>query len=304
MADDDHVEHQSTFALRSLNPAASACLEKAPVGSDKSRRGENKVMRVDDKTDVVASLILKSERVVALTGAGISTESGIPDFRSPGGIWSRYDPEEFSFQRFLASEDARRRYWEFSRDFYPVVASAKPNAAHLALAELYRLGKLHCIITQNVDGLHQKSGVPEDKVIEIHGTLMFVVCLDCGKKYPRGEIQKRVEAGELPPRCECGGVLKPATISFGQPMPAREMRLAEEAATSCDLFMVVGSSLVVYPAASLPLLAKRSGARLVIINLTPTAHDNYADVVIHGKASATLQKIVMLVKAKMRENST
>lgn len=264
------------------------------------------IMDVGDKTDVVASLILRAERVVALTGAGISTESGIPDFRSPGGIWSRYDPDEFSFQRFLASETTRRKYWEFSRDFYPVVANAKPNAAHLALAELYRLGKLHCVITQNVDGLHQKAGIPEDKVIEIHGTLLFVVCLDCGKRYPRDEIQRRVTRGEIPPRCDaCGGILKPATISFGQPMPAREMRLAEEAAASCGLFMVVGTSLVVYPAAALPLLAKRSGARLVIINLTPTAHDNYADVVIHGKASDTLQKIITLVKAKMRGvNST
>jgi len=254
-----------------------------------------------DKIDAVCDIILQSKRVVVFTGAGISTESGISDFRSPGGIWDRFDPSELNYQNFLASEAGREKYWDFSRQLWPTMADAKPNRGHYAIAELYHLGKLDCVITQNIDDLHQKSGVPEEKVIELHGTMKWVNCLECGQRYPREQIQSRVEAGEKIPVCDvCGGILKPATISFGQPMPEKETREAETRSASCDLFLVAGSSLVVYPAAQMPLIAKDGGAKLVIVNLTPTPHDGYADIVIYEKTGQVLAEIVERVKAKLR----
>ena len=254
-----------------------------------------------DKIDAVCDIILQSKRVVVFTGAGISTESGISDFRSPGGIWDRFDPSELNYQSFLASEAGREKYWEFSKSLWPTMADAKPNRGHYAIAELHHMGKLDCVITQNIDNLHQKSGVPEEKVIELHGTMKWVNCLECGQKYPREQIQSRVEAGEKVPLCDvCSGILKPATISFGQPMPEKETREAETRSASCDLFLVAGSSLVVYPAAQMPLIAKDNGAKLVIINLTPTPHDGYADIVIHEKTGQVLSEIVEQVKAKLK----
>ncbi len=245
-------------------------------------------------------MILTSKKLVAFTGAGVSTESGIPDFRSPGGLWDRFDPDEMSYQNFLSSEESREKIWAFSKMLYPEVVKARPNAAHLALVELYNLGKLDCVITQNVDFLHQRAGLPEDKVIELHGTLKWVVCLNCGRRFPREEIQKRLEAGEKVPRCDfCGGITKPATVAFGQPMPEKETRLAEAKAASSDLFLVCGSSLVVYPAAQMPLIAKENGAKLIIINLSETPHDRYADLIIRQKVGEALSQIVAQVKAKL-----
>jgi len=251
-----------------------------------------------NKIEAVADMILESRKMVVFTGAGISTESGIPDFRSPGGIWARFDPDELSYQKFLSSESSREKYWEFSMSICPTIVEAKPNRGHYAITELYHLGRLDCVITQNIDGLHQKSGIPEEKVIELHGTLKWVICLECGRRYPREEIQKRLELGEKVPRCDsCGGITKPATIAFGQPMPVRETREAERRAAGCDLFLVAGSSLVVYPAAQMPLIAKDSGARLGIINLVPTLHNRYADIIINEKTGEALTQIVELVKA-------
>ena len=252
--------------------------------------------------DAISELIVQSKKVIVFTGAGHSTESGIPDFRSPGGVWDRFDPNEFTYQKFLSSEENRARSWELYKTFWTAIADAKPNAGHYAIAELHHLGKLDCVITQNVDNLHQKSGIPEDKVIELHGTFSWVVCLDCAQRYPSEGIWSRIEAGDKVPKCDaCDGILKPATISFGQPMPERETREAEMRSASCDLFLVAGSSLVVYPAAQMPLIAKDSGAKLVIINLTPTPHDHYADIVIHEKTGQVLPQVVEQVKAKRKE---
>ncbi len=252
-----------------------------------------------DKIDMAAGMILESKRIVVFTGAGISTESGISDFRSPGGIWSRFDPGEFTFQRFLSSEESREKYWQFSTSTWPEMVAAEPNRGHYAIAELYEMGRLDCVITQNIDGLHQKSGVPEERVIELHGTARWVNCLECSRRYPREEIQKRVELGEKVPRCDsCGGIMKPATISFGQSMPEKETREAERRSAGCDLFLAAGSSLVVYPAAQMPLIARDNGVRLIIINLEPTPHDRYADVVIHEKTGEALPHIVARVKAR------
>jgi NAD-dependent deacetylase len=251
-----------------------------------------------DKIEAAADMILQSKKLVVFTGAGMSTESGISDFRSPGGVWSRFDPAEFTFQKFLASEEGRENYWEFSSSSWAEMAAAQPNPGHQAIAELYRMGRLDCVITQNIDGLHQRSGVPEEKVIELHGTAWWVSCLECGQRYPREEIQERLKTGVKVPRCDkCGGIMKPVTISFGQAMPEQETRQAEKRAAACDLFLVAGSSLVVYPAAQMPLIARDSGARLIIINLTPTPHDSYVDITIQDKTGPALSQIVERVKA-------
>jgi len=246
-----------------------------------------------DVFDQAANLINNSEKLIVFTGAGISTESGISDFRSPGGLWEKYDPSEFMFDKFLASEETRKKYWEMSHELWPTIVEAQPNAAHMAIAEIDRIGKLDCVITQNIDGLHQRAGVPYEKVIELHGTTLWVLCLNCAKRYPRQEIHDRVEAGDKAPYCsDCGGILKPATISFGQAMPERETLEAERRSASCDLFFVIGSSLVVYPAAQMPVVAKRGGAKLVILNMTPTPHDDYADLIIPEKAGETMVQIM------------
>jgi len=253
-----------------------------------------------NQIDSVSDMIVQSKKLVVFTGAGISTESGVSDFRSPGGIWDRFDPGELNFQSFMASEAGREKYWQFSKVLWPEIANAKPNPGHYAIAELHRLGKLDCVITQNIDSLHQKSGVPEEKVIELHGTLKWVICLECGQSYPREQIQARLDSGIKVPRCDsCGGIMKPATVAFGQPMPKQETREAEARAAACDLFLAAGSSLVVYPAAQMPLIAKDNGAKLVIINLTPTPHDRYADTVIYDKTGPVLSQIVDQLKAKL-----
>jgi NAD-dependent deacetylase len=235
--------------------------------------------------------------VGVFSGAGLSTESGIPDFRSPGGVWDRYDPEDFTFQNFLASEASRERYWQMATEFYEPIKTAQPNRAHLAIAELEKLGKLDCVITQNVDGLHHKAGNSEERVIELHGTAIFVSCLNCSKRYDRDEIQERVLRGQKVPRCDdCGGILKPATVSFGQAMPQRETQEAYQRSPACDLFIAVGSSLVVQPAASMPLVAKRNGAKLAIINRDPTPYDDIADAIVSGQAGSAMAGILEYVK--------
>jgi NAD-dependent deacetylase len=236
-------------------------------------------------------MISTARTVVAFTGAGISTESGIPDFRSPGGLWTRHKP--ILFDAFLASAEARRETWRRKFATHPTIAQATPNAGHRALARLVEQGKMSAVITQNIDGLHQASGIPDDKVIELHGNTTYAVCLDCRHRYELAWVRQIFSVGERLPVCtDCGGHIKTATISFGQPMPEAEMERARAAALAADLFIALGSSLVVYPAAGFPLLAKRNGASLVIINRDPTDQDAVADLVIHGEIGETLSKAI------------
>jgi NAD-dependent deacetylase len=254
---------------------------------------------MEDSIQKVTDLIRRSQKVIVFTGAGVSTESGIPDFRSPGGVWQKYNPEDFYYQKFISSEESREKYWQMSREFYEPLKNARPNAAHEAVAELERMGKLDCVITQNIDNLHQRAGSSPQKVIELHGTAVSVSCLSCRKKYTREEIQSWLLREVKVPRCDaCGGILKPDTVSFGQSMPVRETEEAFHRARNCDLFIVIGSSLVVQPAASVPLEAKEAGAKLVIINREPTYHDSYADVVIHGSAGEVMSKVLEYLKTK------
>ncbi len=245
----------------------------------------------------VVDLIVNSQKIVVFTGAGVSTESGIQDFRSPGGLWERYDPEDFTYQRFISSETAREKYWEMSSEFYHVINEARPNPTHEAIAELEKMEKLDCLITQNVDGLHQMAGSSPEKILELHGTTRTVSCLSCKKGYTRDEVQEMISSGVKVPRCDqCDGILKPDTISFGQAMPERETAEAVRRSEECDLFIVIGSSLVVHPAASMPLVAKERGAKLVIINRDPTSQDSMADAVVRGSAGAIMSEIIQGVR--------
>ncbi|WP_211845542.1 SIR2 family NAD-dependent protein deacylase [Neoroseomonas eburnea] len=221
-----------------------------------------------------------ARRVVVFTGAGISTESGIPDFRGPGGTWARVQP--IMFQDFVSSAEARREAWRRRFDSEPVMRAAQPNRGHRAVALLVRQGKASAVITQNIDGLHQASGVPEAQVIELHGNSTYAHCLDCGKRYEIGALRAAFERdGEVPGCVACGGLVKTATISFGQAMPENAMERARRETLAADLFVVLGSSLVVYPAAGFPEVAKRNGARLVIVNRQETPLDDLADLVVH-----------------------
>lgn len=245
--------------------------------------------------DRLADLIIAARRPVVFTGAGVSTESGIPDFRSPGGIWDRYAPIEY--QDFLANPEMRRETWQRGLHTYPVVQTAEPNAAHLALAELERLGKLDTLITQNVDGLHARAGNSAERIVELHGNAHGVRCLRCDKRYERVKVQEWVIGGEKEPPCRaCGGTLKPTTISFGEDMPVEAMMRAYAASRACDLFVVVGSSLVVYPAAGLPEQALRAGADLAIVNASETPLDRHATVLLEGKAGEVLPIVVARVR--------
>jgi len=238
-------------------------------------------------------LLDEARHLVVFTGAGISTESGIPDFRSPGGVWEKWDPNEFHIDRFLSSPESRRRYWQRTTDFFEGMRHAQPNAGHLALVELERMGKLRALITQNVDGLHQIAGSHPERVIELHGTARRVHCLDCGHDHPREVFQTWVTPEGQAPDCDqCGGLMKPATISFGQSLREDTLQKAAEATMEADLFLVVGSSLVVYPAAGFPAMAARQGIPLAIINIQETPHDALARVVLHTGAGETLQPVV------------
>ena len=244
-----------------------------------------------DHVEQLHELIGSAKRIVAFTGAGISTESGIPDFRSPGGIWTKYQP--IYFDDFMSSEEMRREAWrrKFATD--ETMQKAEPNAGHRALAKLVERGKMTAIITQNVDGLHQRSGVPESRIIELHGNSTYATCLDCGHRYELEPIKKAFQGKGTLPVCEkCDGIVKTATISFGQAMPEIQMARAQNETMACDLFMVLGSSLVVYPAAGFPRIAKRQGARLVIVNRDPTDQDEEADLVLHAEIGPTLSRVV------------
>jgi NAD-dependent deacetylase len=239
--------------------------------------------------DELRRMIAEATRIVGFTGAGLSTESGIPDFRSPGGIWTKYRPIEFG--EFIASEDARRESWrrKFATD--TVMRQATPNAGHRALARLVERGRMSAVITQNIDGLHLDAG--NENVIELHGTNRFAACQHCWKEWPATAIIERVEKGDEAPECDaCGGPIKARTISFGQAMPEKEMRLAMEASLKADLYISIGSSLVVEPAASFPRLARQSGAALVIINNQETPLDNIADIVIRKPIGETMRKLL------------
>jgi len=243
------------------------------------------------ETERLRDLIESAKRIVAFTGAGISTESGIPDFRSPGGIWTKYQP--IYFDDFMSSEEMRRESWrrKFATD--ETMQKAEPNAGHRALAKLVEQGKMTSIITQNVDGLHQRSGVPESKIIELHGNSTYASCLDCGHRHDLEPIRKAFLGKGTLPVCEkCDGIVKTATISFGQAMPEIQMARAQDETMACDLFMVLGSSLVVYPAAGFPRVAKRKGAGLVIVNRDPTDQDADADLVVHAEIGPTLSRVV------------
>lgn len=241
-------------------------------------------------------MVTAARRVVAFTGAGISTESGIPDFRSPGGLWTTNKPIEFD--DFLASADMRKEAWRRKFAIDEATAGVRPNRGHHALAHLVSIGKITTVITQNIDNLHQDSGIPGERIVELHGNGTYARCLDCGRHHELAVIRDAFTATGEPPDCDgCGGVVKSATISFGQPMPVDAMRRAEAATTDCDLFLAIGSSLVVYPAAGFPLLAKRNGAGLVIVNREPTGLDTYADLVVAGEIGEILEPLASLAAA-------
>ncbi|MDD5093771.1 MAG: Sir2 family NAD-dependent protein deacetylase [Dehalococcoidia bacterium] len=251
---------------------------------------------LDQLIQKAADLIVKSKRIVVFTGAGISTESGIPDFRSPGGIWTKYDPDEFTYQAFVSSHDIRKKHWQFFESS-KLASPAQPNAAHYALSEMEKMGKLDCIITQNVDELHQKAGNSPEIVFQLHGNMSRVKCLGCGKMLPMDEVQARVKRGEDVPYCQgCGGILKPDGVFFGEQLPAVVLSEASIRSRKCDLCIVIGSSLVVYPAAFMPQYALQSGAKLVIVNRDSTDLDGRADVCIHAGAGETMTRLVDKVK--------
>ena len=228
----------------------------------------------------LSQYINEAKNIVIFTGAGISTESGIPDFRGPQGVWKTNTP--IYFQDFIGSEEVRKESWKRKFSGQDIIKKAKPNIGHLAVAEIINEHESAYLITQNVDNLHQDAGVPNDKITEIHGNASYASCLDCGIRYELKPIKKNFLENETVPYCDsCGGIIKTATISFGQPMPEEGMQMAQRKTLGCDLFITIGTSLVVYPAAGFPKLAKEIGANLIIINNEPTDFDPIADLVIH-----------------------
>lgn len=235
----------------------------------------------------LSALIARARRTVVFTGAGISTESGIPDFRSPGGVWSRMRPIQFA--EFVQSETWRREAWRRAFSNSSGWVGAKPNSGHQAIARLVAAGKVASVITQNVDNLHIESGVPAERVIELHGNASYAACLECGLRHELETLRLRfLERGDIPSCRECGGIVKTATVSFGQPMPLEAMRRAGEETLAADLFIVLGSSLAVFPAAGFPRMAKKNGARLAIVNREPTPLDPLADFVLHAEIGPVL----------------
>lgn len=244
--------------------------------------------------DRLVDIVAASQRMVVFTGAGISTESGIPDYRGPNGVWARNAIP--SIATIDTSDSAQRAHWEFRRENYPIMVARQPNEGHRALARFEHAGRLLAVITQNIDGLHQKAGHQSDRVIELHGSTHRLRCMNCGREYDGLAIQQRLEAGEKDPRCEvCGGPLRSATILFGEPLPADALRMAVAVSQASDLMLVVGSSLVVNPAARLPAIAKQQGARLVILNRTPTPLDSIADLHLEAEAGPTLAELARRV---------
>jgi NAD-dependent deacetylase len=248
---------------------------------------------IDTGVAALQALVQAAKVVLPFTGAGISTECGIPDFRSPGGLWTRNRP--IPFDEFLASSEMRAEAWRRRFAMEREFAAAKPGRGHLALASLYRAGKAPAVVTQNIDNLHQNSGISAEHVVELHGNTTYALCLACGKRYELPWVKQHfAAAGGAAPDCiDCGGRIKSATVSFGQAMPESAMRRAEELTLACDLFLAVGSSLVVWPAAGFPLLAKRNSARLVIINREATEFDEIADLVIRDDIGTVLSPLIM-----------
>lgn len=247
-----------------------------------------------DQLQPVSALLAASERMVVFTGAGISTESGIPDYRGPNGVWRTNRIPTIDNVR---TDDASRAdHWQQRRRHYPEMLARQPNAGHLAVTRLERSGRVTAIVTQNIDGLHQKAGSDPDRVLELHGSSHRIRCTQCERQYTGEEIQARLESGERDPRCPvCGGVLRVSTVLFGEGLPEATLRRAAEVSTGADLMLVVGSSLVVQPAAQLPVLARRAGARLVIVNREPTPLDDLANAVVRGEAGAVLDTLARLV---------
>jgi NAD-dependent deacetylase len=246
-----------------------------------------------DAIEAVRGWIDAAERVVVLTGAGISTDSGIPDFRGPQGLWTKNPAAEkmATLQHYMADPDVRRRSWQMRLEM--AAHERQPNPGHRALALLERRGKLHALVTQNVDGLHQKAGTSQDLVIEIHGTLHEVMCMACGERAPMERALIRVRAGESDPPCRsCGGILKSATISFGQNLVPDDLERSQRVASECDLLLAIGSTLAVYPAAGVVPIAARAGARIVIVNAEPTEMDSLADALLRGSISDILPRLV------------
>ncbi len=241
----------------------------------------------------LGEMVHEAGTVIPFTGAGISTESGIPDFRSPGGLWTRYRP--IPFDEFLASQEARNESWRRRFAMDEQFGGAEPARGHRAVASLYRAGKVPAVITQNIDNLHQASGIAPEHVVELHGNTTFALCLDCSERYELSWVRRRMDAANgCAPDCPaCGGFVKTATVSFGQAMPDAAMRRAQDLAQSCDLFLAIGSSLVVWPAAGFPLMAKRNGARLIIVNREPTEFDEIADLVVHQDIGTVLEHLIL-----------
>lgn len=241
--------------------------------------------------DLLARLIESADVVLPFTGAGISTECGIPDFRSPGGMWEKFSP--IPFDAFLEQQEMRDESWRRRFAMEEKFALARPGRGHRALASLYRAGKAPGVVTQNIDNLHQASGIDADDVIELHGNTTYAACLDCSQRYTIEWVRARFsEQGGRAPDCRCGGYVKTATISFGQAMPEAALRRAESLTRQCDLFLAIGSSLVVWPAAAMPLLAKQTGARLAILNREPTEFDAIADLVIRDDIGLVLESFI------------
>ncbi len=242
-----------------------------------------------------ASLIKDSSYLTVFTGAGISTDSGIPDFRSPGGVWDRY--RVVTYQEFVASPEARAYYWKMKEEFTLQLLQSQPNRAHLAVAELERMGLLKSVVTQNIDGLHQKAGNSPTKVIELHGTNLWAHCIQCKKRWGMHELIRTLRQVNYDPRCdECNGLIKPSTIAFGEPMPEEEMKRAIQEATRTDLMLMIGSSLQVEPAASIPRFAYHNGAKLIFINRTETPYDYMASVYFREPASEVMDALIQALK--------
>lgn len=247
-----------------------------------------------DEIKKIAAKIKQGGKNIVFTGAGISTESGIPDYRSQGGIWDKFRP--VYFDEFMSSRKAREEYWRRWQELYRGIRQAQPNAGHTSIARLYQTGLLEAVITQNVDGLHQESGLADEKIIELHGNTRRIRCMSCRNITSTTKTQKRLQSGDAAPECECGGYLKPDTISFGQAMPVVEVEKAAALSQTCDFFMVVGSTLLVQPAAHMPVYARQNNAFLAIVNLSETPCDNMCDVLIRDKAGEVLQRIVQEVE--------
>ena len=241
----------------------------------------------------LARRLRRSRHVLFFTGAGMSTESGLADFRGPQGLWKRWRP--VYYQEFVADPAARRRHWDYKLETWPSFQSAQPNPGHKAIARLEELNHLHCLVTQNIDGLHQKAGNSAQIVIELHGTNLAIECIRCGQQRAPAPIFKEYQETRTPPVCSCGGFLKPATVSFGQSMPTGKLRSALENAQRCELVVSIGSSLEVQPAASIPSTAQQTGAFYAIMNRGPTAQDSIADLRLEGNVSQILPDLVELL---------